>query len=337
MTRRTTAATALAALSLMTLGACGSSSSSVATAPPAVPTSVPTGAPTDAPTDTTVPASGDDSPAAGSPATAAAGTASQMSVRFANLYSQGGKPGPAIDIYDTPQYQAGTPILTGLAYGAVSDYVTAHIPANSLTPVAVFYALPAGEDPVADSKDAVGIGGLQDDGSHPQETFVLEPSSDTNEPGGAPLEGISNTQRIEAGTDGNTSGPAAPSPPAGQAQLLVDTTATGDLLDTFGVYLLGDGSCAPPINGDPGEPGVPRAFAGYLHGKSMEFAVFDVAPGAHNLSLSVWRSSTPPTCKQLKATSAPTSVDVQAGQQIEVYGYGTSLRDLHLVAAPITQ
>jgi hypothetical protein len=334
MTRRTTAATAIAAVSLLALGACGTGSSSTATPPTS---STPSDSATA--TDTaTAPTTGDASPVAGDATTAATGTASPMSVRFANLYSQAGKPGPALDIYDTPQYQAATPLVAGLAYGAVSDYVNPHIPANSVTDAAIFYALPAGEDPVADSKDAVGIGGVEDDGSHPQKTFLLEPSSDSNELTSTPLEGISNTTRIEKGTDGTTSGPAAPTPPAGKAQILVDTSATVDALDTFGVYLLGDGSCAPPINGDPNEPGVPLVFAGYLHGTAEQFSVFDVEPGTLDLSLSVWKTSTPPTCKQLKPTSQSTSVDIQAGQQVELYGYGTSLKDLHLVAAaPVEQ
>jgi hypothetical protein len=326
MTTRRPAALVAAAVTVLALAGCGSSSSGAAVPPTPTPSVTSSGV-TSSPTV-------DGTPSAGA-STADAGTASPMSVRFANLFSRSGKPGPALDIYDTPQYQAGTPIVTGLAYGAVSGYVSPHIPASSLSDAAIFYALPAGEDPVADSQDAVGIGGLQDDGSHPQETFLLEQSTDDNELTDSPLAGISISSRIEKGTDGNASGPAAPTPPAGKAQLLVDDAATGGVLNTFGVYLLGDGSCAPPINGDPNEPGVPLVFAGYLHGTAEQFSDFVVDPGSHDLTLSVWKSSTPPTCRQLKATSASTSVDVQAGQQIELYGYGTSLQDLHLVAAPV--
>jgi hypothetical protein len=331
MTLRRPVALAAATITVLALAGCGSSSSVVAS--PVTPSGSTVAGD---PTSTTTTSTTDQTPS-GSATTAAAGTASQMSVRFANLYSQAGKPGPAIDIYDTPQYQAGRPIVTGLAYGAVSDYVVPHIPADSVGDVAVFYALPAGEDPVADSKDAVGIGGMQDDGSHPQKTFLLEPSSDTNDQTDTPLAAISNTTRIEKGTDGTASGPAAPTPPAGKAQILVDDTGTVDELDTFSVFLLGDGSCAPPINGDPNEPGLPMVFAGYLHGTAEQFSVFTVDPGTYDLSLSVWKKSTPPTCKQLKATSEPTSVDIQAGQQVELFGYGTSLQDLHLVAAPVQQ
>jgi hypothetical protein len=43
-----------------------------------------------------------------------------MSVRFGNFFTRNGKPGPALDIYDTPQGQAAAPLLTGVAYGSVS-------------------------------------------------------------------------------------------------------------------------------------------------------------------------------------------------------------------------
>lgn len=267
----------------------------------------------------------------GAGGSAAVGATSQVSVRYANLFTPQDKPGPAIDIYDAPEHQAATPIITDLAYGTVSAYVHPHVMPNS-TNIVEFYALPTGEDPIKNAADIQGLGGIQDDGSHPQETIVL--SADSNTPSTTPLEGLSFSTRVEKGTDNGSKGPVAPAPPAGQGEVLVDTSAVFDI-HGLGLYLRLDSSCAPPLNGDPNLPGVPYITNETTPSITSVFAVFAAAPGTHQLALVSWTDSAAPTCAQLTARQGATSTDLAAGQQVEAFVYGTSLTDLHLALAPI--
>jgi hypothetical protein len=121
--------------------------------------------------------------------------------------------------------------------------------------------------------DSKAIGGLIDDGSNARMTIVL--SADTGSvqlPG--PLSGLSDSQRMESGDDGQGGkGPAAPPPPAGSGELLVDETVVPQTGST-GLYLMVDKSCAPPLNGDPNVTGVPYIFAADGVSPVSSFAVF---------------------------------------------------------------
>ena len=76
--------------------------------------------------------------AGGGAAAAPAGSASEVSLRFVNVFVTAAKQaGPALDIYDTQMGQAAKPLIAGLAYGAVSGYVHP-TPNNGLI---TFYAL----------------------------------------------------------------------------------------------------------------------------------------------------------------------------------------------------
>ena len=258
-----------------------------------------------------------------------------MNVRFANFYGAKGKAGPALDIYDTPMGQAATPLVTNLAYGAVSDYVHPKLPQGALpNAIASMYALPTGEDPVAKMTDAQGIGGVQDDGSHPQITMVFT-SDSGSDPTTTPLEGLSFSSQVEKGDFNGTKAPLAPAPPSGQGELLVDTAPVQDL--NLGLYLVNGSSCAPPINGDSDVKGVPYIFAADDSPIKSSFPLFPTSPGTHQVSVVSWSSSTQPACAQLTSKQGTTSIDVADGQQILVFVYGTSATDLHLVSAPIKQ
>jgi hypothetical protein len=265
----------------------------------------------------------------GGGAAAPAGSASAVSLRFVNVFVTAAKQaGPAVDIYDTQAGQAAKPLIAGLAYGAVSGYV--HPTASN--GVSTFYALPAGEDPVAKQSDAVTGGVLQDDGSHPQETIRV-----TGEPGttdGGPLGGLNFASIVEKGTDNGGKAPVAPPPPAGQGEILVDTGAFSGVSATTPNYLLIDSSCAPPLNGDPLAKGVPEIFAAAGPAAS-NFAEFVTTPGAHQVSVDIEAPGASPTCATLTTKQSTSTVTVAAGQQILAFLYGTSATDAHLAYARV--
>jgi hypothetical protein len=321
---RLSASTASVTVALLCAAACGGSSGGTSGAP-VLPTAVPSNV-----------GAASTAPLAGS---TAAHPASSASIRVANLYAPKGAPGPAVDIYDNQLTGAAmTPILTNVGYGTVSAYVHPKLLSAFGQKTVELFALPAGENPATPTAndDSKGIGGLIDDGSHAQMTIVL--SADTGsiqEPG--PLAGLSDSTRMESGDDGQGGkGPAAPPPPAGSGELLVDDSIvqqTGSL----GLYLMVDKSCAPPLNGDPNVKGVPYVFAADGVSPVSSFAVFAFPPGSHRVSVVSWTSSTQPKCSQLTKRQSPMSVTVTGGQQVELFVYGPSATDLHLLAAPIEQ
>lgn len=270
--------------------------------------------------------------------TSSAAQASGVTMRVVNLYSRSGQPGPALDIYDVQLTgQKASPIVTGLAYGAVSDYFTPTTPpANGGQAVVSLYALPAGEDPTTEQDDAKGMGSLYDDGSHAQVTDVLTGPASPN--GSDPLADMSFHQDVEKGDDGQGGkAPVAPPAPNGQGELLASTAGLPEGMNNS-MFLMVDASCDPPINGDPDRPGVPQVFAAADSSIKSGFALFPTAAGSHQVSVVGWPTDGPAaTCAALTQKQGQTSVDVTADQQVEVFIYGTSLTDLHLVAAPIKQ
>lgn len=332
--RRTTQGLAvLLALATTTLVGCSGKSA----ARPSATTASPTAAVSTSAGDSTTESS------SASPATTFAGPAlklSDISIRVVNLYApiagESGPPapGPALDIYDVQLTgQAATPVATNVAYGSASPYFLVHEPANSFGhPAVEMYALPTGDDPKTQQADAKGIGGVADDGSHAQITWVLTADNGGLSLGG-PLGRLSFADRVEKGDDGNgTKAPVAPAAAAGQGEILVDASAVNGL--NLSLYLLIDHACAPPINGDPSVKGLPYVYNGTIAGANTSFAIFTTTPGTHQVSV-VNASGTQPTCAQLTAKQGTTSVDVAAGQQVEVYVYGTSAKDLHLALAPL--
>jgi hypothetical protein len=323
---RLSASAASVTLAVMCAAACGGGSSGGAGGTPKLPTAVPS----NAGLTTTAPA------VTGS---AASHPASSASIRVANLYAPKGKPGPAVDVYDTQLTGvAVTPILTNVGYGTVSTYVHPHILTTFPQKTVGLFALPAGENPATTTAndDSKEIGGLIDDGSNAHMTIVL--SADTGSlqiPG--PLSGLSDSTRMESGDDGQGGkGPAAPSPSAGSGELLVDDTVVPQT-GSIGLYLMVDKSCAPPLNGDPNVKGVPYVFAADGVSPVSSFAVFATPPGSHQVSVVSWISSTQPRCAQLSKRQGATSVTVTAGQQVELFVYGSTFSDLHILAAPIQQ
>jgi hypothetical protein len=272
------------------------------------------------------------------------GPASGVSIRFVNTFLPSGTTGPTLDLYDATAapYGSGvfatpaTPLVTGLAYGAVSDYVVPHLMAAGSTTIFLM-ALPAGSPPT-DTTNAVGVWPGIDDGSHAQLTLLLENLGPSNLPGAGVLDGIGSSPFVEKGDDGSgNAGPLAPAPPTAQAEFLASTApidvTPAPLVASY--YFFVDDSCAPPLNGDPGQPGVPFLFALSTATPSSFFALFPASPGPHQLSVVAWTDAVVPTCAQLTARQGATSVTVAAGEQVIAFVYGSSLTDLHLVTAPV--
>lgn len=268
------------------------------------------------------------------------GPASGMSIRFINTFLPSGTTGPTVDLYDAMELPDGdgavivipvTPLVTGLAYGAVSDYVRPHLAEAGSTAISLA-ALPAGSPPT-DATDAIEVWSGVDDGSHAQVTLLLENLS-PGSPGA--LGGIGSAVFVEKGDDsGGNAGPLAPAPPTGQAEFLA-STAPIDVTPTVGnYYFFVDDSCTLPLNGDPTFAGTPYLFALPTATPKSFFALFPADPGAHQLSVVASPDGVLPTCAQLTARQGATSVTVGAGQQIIAFVYGSSLTDLHLVTAPI--
>jgi hypothetical protein len=323
---RLSASAASVTVAVMCAAACGGGSSGGAAGGPVLPTAIPSNA-------------GLQSTAPAVTGLAASHPASSASIRVANLYAPKGAPGPAVDVYDRQLTGvAVTPILTNVGYGTVSTYVHPRLLSTFGQKTVELFALPAGENPATPTAndDSKAIGGLIDDGSNAHMTIVL--SADTGSiqlPG--PLSGLSDSQRMESGDDGQGGkGPAAPPPPAGSGELLVDETVVPQTGSTA-LYLMVDNLCAPPLNGDPNVTGVPYIFAADGVAPVSSFAVFATPPGSHQVSVVSWSSSTPPTCAQLTRRQSPTSVSVTGGQQVELFVYGPTLSDLHILAAPIQQ
>jgi hypothetical protein len=262
---------------------------------------------------------------------------SDASIRVVNLYAPKGKPGPALDIYDTQLTgAAATPILTNVTFGTASSYVHPRLLSTFGQKTVELFALPAGENPATPTAndDSKGVGGLIDDGSNARITIVL--SADTGSvqiPG--PLSGLSTSERVESGDDGQgAKGPAAPPPPAGKAEILVDQSLVPQTGHS-GIYLLIDHSCAPPLNGDPQIKGLPYIFNAATSAIQSAFAIFPTTAGTHQVSVVSWPSAVTPTCKQLVKGQSPMSVTLAAGQQSLLFVYGSSLTALHLLAVPI--
>ncbi len=263
--------------------------------------------------------------------------ASDASVQVVNLYAPKGKPGPALDIYDTQLTGAAvTPILTNVGFGTASSYVHPRLLSTFGQKTVELFALPAGENPATPTAndDSKGVGGLIDDGSNARITIVLSADTDSLvEPG--PLGGLSTSERVESGDDGQgAKGPAAPAPPAGKGEILVDQSLVPQTGHS-GLYLMIDHSCAPPINGDPQVKGLPYIFNASTAAIQSAFAVFPTSPGTHQVSVVSWPSAVTPTCKQLVKGQSQMSMTLTAGQQVLLFVYGSSLSALHLLAVPI--
>ena len=144
---------------------------------------------------------------------------------------------------------------------------------------------------------------------------------------------------MEKGDDGKGSkGPLAPAPPASRGEFLASARPLDDLVsNSDGLYFFVDGSCTPPLNGDPSVTDLPDLFAADGVSPMSSFALFPADPGARQIAVVDWSSAVTPTCMQLMGSTqqGEQSVTIASGQQVLVFVYGMSLTDMHLLTAPI--
>jgi hypothetical protein len=270
---------------------------------------------------------------------ATSGGVSGLRIRVVNTFLPSGTTGPTVDIYDnspTALTSSSKPIISGLAYGTVSAYVTPHYAGPNVLRV-LMTALPAGSAPT-DTTDAQQIWGT-DDGSNAQVTVVL--TAERNDIIGTsppPLAGMSFTGWVEKGGDPEDGmGPLAPAPPSGQGEFLASDGPIGatTLGSGPGYYFFIDDSCTPALNGDTDVGSVPYIFAVDGEAPVSSFALFAAAPGSHSISIVASTNSETPPCSALTPMQGTTTQAVTAGQQILAFVYGSSATDVHVLLAPI--
>lgn len=272
---------------------------------------------------------------------AAAGGSSNLNLRIANFISQTGTAGPALDIYDDALAagaaggSAPQPLISNLAFGAVSAYFHPHVPADG--GYIHLSALKAGQDPVTDVGQAGGFFVGANDTA--QATIVLTYDGQGPLSANPPLSAIGSisfSSLLETGGGQSFPGdtaPLAPAPPAGQGMFLArDSYLPGNLSGE--TFLMINDSCDPPLNGDTNRPGVPQIFAAGTATIQSAFALFPATAGSHQVSV-VYDGDSGLTCKDLTAKQGTTTVQLTAGEEALTFVYGTGPTDLHLAIAPI--
>jgi hypothetical protein len=234
-------------------------------------------------------------------------------IRIANLITVNGKPGPALDAYDSNKpASTDTALVKNLQYGQVSDYVTPH-GEGAGAPTSNLYLFPAGTLTPSQLFNGSNLdnSGFQDGD---QMTVMLFASS-SGEAGGPASIDIA-----EAGSRVNTY--VVPNPPAGQGLLIV-RDADAQTEGAPGHFLLVDGTCPSPV-GQTGDTPV-------VLGSSS----FGLTPGSHTLTVATSPQGQGLTTCTGKAASGKTTVTVTAGQRVEAFVYGDPSAPL-VVTAPVT-
>ena len=259
-------------------------------------------------------------------------------MRFANTFAPLGGPGVAVDIYDdlyvAPSATA-VPIVAGLAYATVSDYVIPRFTTTSSHEVALT-ALPAGNLPT-DTADATLVGSWDADGYMiEQETILLSSDTGFSTADGGTVPPILPRGYLEKSVSGGqTVGPSESSPATGDGAFLADDCAIQNslgLLPSTGFFFLVDGACAvPDIN--------TRALSPNLRGCEADLATmtpvqFSTPAGVHQISVG-WTDTTASTCTPPASQSAAQSVTLGEGQEIWAWVYGQSGSNPQLLLAPI--
>lgn len=237
-------------------------------------------------------------------------------IRVANVLEVNGQPSGPVDLYEfrNPD-SAATPLVKGLAFGQISDYVSPRAPDNYPNSPSNLWIYPAGTKqaslPYGDRIDNVGYA------STDQITVAVGPTHF----GAA---GVSLAALDEAGKRLNSNRDSLRTIPSGQALLvLLQGNVNADSLPEQ--YLMIDGSC--PLTTSYPKNRIPTST-----GTDINFAV---APGTHTLGI-----VTSPRGHGLlncsgKTPGQTTSVTVIAGQRYVVVVYGVPSDGFKVVTAPI--
>jgi hypothetical protein len=238
-------------------------------------------------------------------------------IRVANVLELNGQASGPVDLYDVrnPDSSA-TPLVKGLAFGQISDYVSPRGADNYPTSPSNLYIFPAGTKqasfPYGDRIDNVGF--APDD----QISVALGPTHFTG------AAGISLAAVDEAGKRLNANRDSMRAIPSGQALLvLLQGNVNADSLPEQ--YLMIDGTC--PLTTSYPKNRIPTSTGTDIN--------FGVAPGAHKLGI-----VTSPRGHGLlncsgKTPAQTTSITVAAGQRYLVVVYGLPSDGFRVVTAPI--
>ena len=252
-------------------------------------------------------------------------------IRVANLFDDNGKPGGAMDIYDTAHpTSSDKPIIKDLAYGKISDYVEPH-GSDPYATSSNLWVFPAGSIKGSGAYNGTNIdnSGFEADD---QVTVAIGPS--TGSGSGLTLEMsdvIEAGPRLEQGT--STPPPTAPS---GKALLVVRSANLG-VEPIPSAYLTVDGKCPAetPWGTDTTTTDASQAMPTSL-GSTQNY-YFEIAPGTHELGVIGADSGTGISSCSGQTPVSTISADVGSGKAAVVLVYGTGdKKNLKLVSAPIS-
>ncbi|MGH7625741.1 MAG: hypothetical protein ACREOJ_10525 [Gemmatimonadaceae bacterium] len=234
-------------------------------------------------------------------------------IRVVNLIYLGDKPAGALDLYDVNRPDsAAKPIITNLAFGQVSAYVTPRSPSNYPGVPSNLYMFPAGSRTVALPYGAVENSGFtQGD----QVTVVLGPSS----------MGANGISRFDVAEEGKRivkeRQDAQHVIPAGQALVLVRDADQSIVTSLPERYIMIDGSCRQPADGPQYMPGTEGRYP--------------LTPGAHTLRVvSAIKGKALVKCSG-GTLGATTTLTVQAGQRYLALMTGLESDGFKVVTAAI--
>lgn len=251
-------------------------------------------------------------------------------VRVLNAFAPAGTTGPTLDLYDTPTpAKDDEPVIEGLEYGEISDYVRPKGNYGSAGNLYIFEAGTKERSTSGSSQDingqAISNGGF-DKGT--QRTLVIGTGNafddDTKN---APV-----YQEISEEGTGNMAPPPAWQADDAKGLLLVNTRGAETDRTSTEYYLSVDGTC--PTRRDP-----ENTAGGAVEMLANSNAVpFLVTAGSHEIKvLAAPGDNGLSTCDQSAAKVSDT-VDVDAGTRVEVFlvAPGDDPTDFKLVVAPVS-
>ena len=256
-------------------------------------------------------------------------------IRIANFFAPNGKPGPALDFYDTSRPGANDPtLISNLAYGQVSEYVTPRAPAGDK--YSNLYIFPAGSKTHGTQFIGMQSGSnISNAGwvAGQQVTYVMG----TNDQGisGQPNPTFQEINEVPYGTDSPATFATAP---AGKGVLA--TNIEGFPPGTQpNPYVRVDGKCPPitdPLSTTPTTESNDSTSPGLLG--NFNASSFVLAPGSHALDfvLSADKGSglDQAQCRAAKAVVSTTAT-VPAGGPVLVFLYGPTIDDLRTLTATV--
>ena len=234
-------------------------------------------------------------------------------VRVANLAELGSQPLGPLDLYEVMRPDSTSkPIITNLAFGAVSAYVTPRAPSNYPGVPSNLYLFPAGSQSVALPYGALEVSGyLPGD----QVTVVLGPSS----------MGADGIARFDVAEEGKRivkeRQDAQHVIPPGNALLLVRDADRDLVMSLPERYIMIDGTCPHPTD-------VPGKLP-------MSEGLYPLGPGAHTLGVVTSPKGHGLVTCAGKSPGPTTTVAVQAGRRYLALMYGLPNDGFKVLTAPI--